>query len=155
MKAIKRIKNLVILLIILTGFTCKREKNDHCNGKWDERLKFANNSTMNLHIITTPNYPDTIITNIPSQSEHRDHYCALSQTRKLLELCDWESYFSKVPSGKLMIFLFNDTSNTGNSNPGINDIETNINNIIKYPFVKRYDLTYDQIVAMNWIVTYP
>jgi hypothetical protein len=139
--------------LFFCGSTCKKNKNPNCNGKWDERLKITNNSASHIYIIHATGYPDTLISSIPNQNYRSDHI-KYGTTDTNLELCSWESYFEEIPSGVLMIFVFKDTINK-TANVDLKNIEYNVNKIIKYPFFKRYDLTYNQLQQLNWHLLYP
>ena len=138
--------HLIFTILTLINFSCKNNKNPNCTGKWDERLHFKNNSNGNIYAIHSNGYPDTLTNSILKFAKRRVSYFRSGELNFIPEFCDWEDYYSNIPSGLLMIHIF--------ANPN-NNYESNINNIVKYPLLKRYDLSLSDLQAMNWTVTYP
>jgi len=137
---------LIFISLILINFSCKNNKNPNCTGKWDERLRFKNNSSGSIYVIHSNGYPDTSSNSILKFSKRRVSYFKSGELHYIPEFCDWEDYYSNIPSGILMIHIFADPNN---------NYESNINNIINYPLLKRYDFTYQQLKQRNWSISYP
>jgi len=133
---------IYLLLFILASISCK-DKYPHCNGKWDERLNFVNNSDSAVYVVHSVDYPDTISTNLENHSKARLNYYEKKASGLQLELCDWDDYYNQIESGIVMFFVILDEGQTQ---------EKILEN---HTLLKRYDLTLQDLESMNWKLVYP
>ncbi|WP_417600306.1 hypothetical protein [Owenweeksia hongkongensis] len=146
-----QLKIFAILIIPLLISCVDRKKNyEDCH----HYMTIINNSDLVLYAIAASSYPDTIgfvdvipnplfnekLTKVNPNSVNTDAV-------KDIETC-MEVHFSKEVAGKrmdtMMVFLFREDSLLAN------DWKDAPNFVLK-----RYDLTIDDLNALNWTVTYP
>ena len=110
----------------------------------DNRLKIVNYSEKRISVSYSAIYPDT------SLAENYEKYECLvllaNSTSNFEEYCSWEEVYQQSVSDTIMFFIFD-------------------NNIVKtipwdtirknYMILERYDLTYEDLVKMNWTIEYP
>ncbi|MZQ50376.1 MAG: hypothetical protein GT598_15370 [Bacteroidales bacterium] len=112
---------------------------------WDFKMKITNNSNSTIYFFDSFAYPDTIIRpeenpiNIPETNS-----VLPGSTRANRMRGSWESKFEIRDT--LMIFIFDET--TLRTVPW-DTIRKN------YMILKRYDLSLEDLVKMDWRVTYP
>ncbi|MCF8298235.1 MAG: hypothetical protein K9J13_11875 [Saprospiraceae bacterium] len=135
--------SFLLLLMVIVIFGCKTDKNRNCSGHWDTRMKFVNNSSNDIIVVHSSDYPDTISTNLENHTKKRLKGIDANSTEIKYELCDWESYFEDIKSGILMVFVIRDDGQQ------IDEILEN------HVLLKRYDFTYQELQNLNWIITYP
>jgi hypothetical protein len=130
----------VILLFTMTS----------CPTKWgyeDYRLKIKNNSSINLYYCEDFFYPDTLIKYSDISKVPSTYKIGVGKEQIINAHSSWENMFKQViHSDTLMIFIFDAT--TIESTPW-DTVKS------KYMILKRYDLSYDDLVRMNWTITYP
>ena len=141
MKSWKIIVIILLLQVITSSVTCKK-------GHGDDRLTVVNNSNKSIYVILQYNYPDTSI-NDESWTYLAYNYLQVdsNSSKNLWNSLDWEKVIrDKNASNTMMVFVFD------------------LNNVINKPWMqiqadydvlKRYDVTIDQLNALNWKVTYP
>lgn len=132
-------RNILILsLIILFVNSCE-------NKYYDFRLKVYNNSEKTLYAMYYQSFPDTTL-GLHSFFKSTYHRISPGETYTLRRGGTWETAFQEYINGKIMVFVFD--ANIVENTPW-DTIRKN------YLILKRYDLSYDDIVSLNWIITYP
>lgn len=129
---------LVLFIIILSGHSCE-------NNYYDFRLKVYNNSKKTLYAMYYQSFPDTAL-GLHTVFESTDKRISPGETYTLGRGGTWETAFQDDIDGKLMVFVFD--ANIVEKTPW-DTIRKN------YLILKRYDLSYEDIVKLNWTVTYP
>jgi hypothetical protein len=106
------------------------------------RLIIENKSSDRIYFLVGFAYPDTTI---PSGNQN---LIAVESNSKAPYDSDesWEEVFSKLPKDTLIIYAFNSDTIQKYTWPEI---------VSKYKISKRYDLSYNNLLDNNWIVTYP
>ncbi len=136
-------KTPIIILIFLSLFV------ESCEffGHEDYRLKISNKSGRELYFYEDFNYPDTTIRQRDITKSPSDNKIYIGKEKIVAASSKWETIFNKeIPSDTLMIFFFDASV-----------IENTPWDTVKsqYLVLKRYDLSYDDLVRMDWIITYP
>ena len=130
-----------LLLIILGLFTgCTMEPADA-----DERPHYQNNSNQTVIISFQFNYPDTAIDVFNPLRAESSNTILPGQTRFDAGCC-WKYNFNNNDSGVVMFFFHN--LQTLKTTPW-DSIRKN------YTVLKRYDLTYKELINMNYFIPYP
>ncbi len=129
---------LSLFVIILSGHSCE-------NKYYDFRLKVFNDSNKTLYAMFYQSFPDTAL---GQHSPFVSTYDRIGpgETYTLRRGGTWEMAFEEDINEKLMIFIFD--AYVIDNKPW----ETVRKN---YMILKRYDLSFEDIVKLNWIVTYP
>ena len=145
MKKATKISLLLFGVLILFSSRCKKESND-CQ----TRIKTINNTNRTIYVDASDlHYPDTIFVgptpiNNPEWTKVEAFH---SNNNTLISPGDcWETKFNNIQSGVLSVYVF--------------DSDT-LNNIlwdtvkVKSLYLKRYDLTLQNLKDRNWTITYP
>jgi hypothetical protein len=133
-------KALTLLLIVFICSTTSCEKN-----QFVERVSsfwVKNNSSGNISISYSLLYPDTAIAHIPRYKVTR---VSSSEQVPIDSKKDWEKVINEdIPGRKLQVFVFEivDDNNW-------DSVKTN------YLVKKRFDLSVDDLKAINWTIAYP
>jgi len=135
----KSLLYLVLFSILTMGMVCKEEP------PVDNRLKIVNYSDKKISVTLSSLYPDT------SLAEYYEKYGErlelLGSATSSLEVYDsWEDVYKQFISDTILFFIFD--TNVVTTVPW-DTIRKN------YMILERYDLTYDDLVKMNWTITYP
>ncbi|MZQ50290.1 MAG: hypothetical protein GT598_14925 [Bacteroidales bacterium] len=113
--------------------------------KVDYKMKITNNSNSTIYFYYSFSYPDTTIRAEGNPLGSPDNYRILSgETITNPMRGSWEGQFDIYST--LMIFIFDEA--TLKTVPW-DTIRKN------YMILKRYDLSYEDLVKMDWRVTYP
>jgi hypothetical protein len=137
---------LGFIFIIFIQSTCRKE------GASDSRIRINNNSNKTLVYDFAYNYPDTsLIGNFYNASRDTiispTHIIQPYSFNQTYTRGRWEEKFvNQIPSGKLEVFLFD--LNVLRSSPWDTIAKNNL-------IVKRYDLTLDSLIKLNWVISYP
>ncbi|MBX3254569.1 MAG: hypothetical protein KF862_10550 [Chitinophagaceae bacterium] len=141
MKSWKIILSVLLLQTITSSVTCKK-------GHGDDRLTIVNNSNKNIYVILQYNYPDTSINDESWSNLAYTHLQVDSNSSKSMwNSIDWDGVIREKNSlNTVMVFVF--------------DLDKVINKPwvqiqADYDVLKRYDLTIDQLNALDWKITYP
>ena len=130
-------RTYIILLCILSIFI-------QCD-PWDSRMKITNNSNSAIYFNYSFAFPDTTLRPEDNPVTSDDFYRIQSgETVTNPIMGRWESKFDI--SDTLMIFIFDET--TLKTVPW-DTVRKN------YMILKRYDLSLEDLVRMDWRVTYP
>ncbi len=130
-------KLIFFLFILIVSFTTCSKLD------WtDYRLRIKNNSNISIYGNTYYTYPDTSI------AEHFANIKINSNSeRRIPTQVSWERIFNdELKSDTLMIIIFNSEVI---ENTSLATVRKN------YMILKRYDLSYDDLVRLNWTITYP
>jgi hypothetical protein len=112
---------------------------------WDFKMKITNNSNSTIYFYDSFSYPDTTLRIEYNPVKIPETNSVLpGATRSNRIRCCWESKFEFRDT--LMIFIFDET--TLKTVPW-DTIRKN------YMILKRYDLSLEDLVRMDWRVTYP
>jgi len=134
-------KKYIFFIIIITINSCV-----DLDGT-DYRLKIVNSTSKYLYFNDQYKYPDTLIEEF-NNIGLKDSYLIDPNSEKLIPTqVPWERIFrNDLPSDTLSIFIFDGEI-----------IETVPWDTIRknYMILKRYDLSYDDLVRMNWTISYP
>jgi hypothetical protein len=103
-----------------------------------------NNTGTNIYSIYSRDYPDTTFRIAPKPVE--EDLIKSHSERHLISRTSWESVFNSLPADTLSIFIFD--AHLIDNTPW-DTVKS------KYLILKRYDLSYDDLVRMNWTVIYP
>jgi hypothetical protein len=136
----------VILILIMLIFTACDKTKVYTRAD-DSRLKISNISNKYIYFSFSDFYPDTL--KMYPISPSMSYYKVKSNETKTYNSKEtWEDFFQNriVSSGKLFVFIYD--AQTIESIP-FDTIQK------KYMILKRFDLTYNEIVQKNWIITYP
>jgi hypothetical protein len=135
------------IFLILVASTCKKES-DTCH----RRVTIKNQSGNSIFVDWGSNYPDTILRNeFPSPLSQPQQYEVLpseinSQGITTGGDCFESRFKSQITSGTLMIYVFDKT--VLQNNPW--------DSIKKYSmYLKRYDLSLQDLQNKDWTITYP
>jgi hypothetical protein len=114
----------------------------------DSTLKIVNNSESNLLFYHSDSFPDTSL-NVATpffDDLNKEYYTVISRSSRSYP-STWRLFFeNNSKEFKLIIFILNK-----------NKVETILWDTIRknYMILKRYDLSYDDLVRLNWTITYP
>ena len=117
-----------------------------------DSITFINESNDTLYISWAFGYPDTLAYRYNPDPTHDPEFSRVlpnEKNRNVLFLynSNWETYFNNhLPSDKLMIYVFE--ASVLENTPW----ETVIND---YLVKERYDLTLQDLIDMDWVLTYP
>lgn len=129
---IKIIQNFLLLIIILV--ICMS-----CHG--DTKFRINNNSDDHIYFSLGYTYPDkTIPINYPSRIDSRDGITVFSPSK-------WENVFkNRLHADTLMIYIFD-----AKTMEKYKWYQIQKNN----KYIKRYDLSLEDMEKRNWIIEYP
>ena len=133
---------LLFFALILFFHACK-----DVFSKYDNRMKIKNNSSIDVFFIESYQYPDTSINTSNPGGDKLNHLVTAGTEKVNRSSSSWEYIFSSdLPSDTLVMFIFD--SHTLENTPW-DTVRKN------YLILKRYDLSYDDLVKMDWTITYP
>ncbi len=133
-----------ILLFSFVLFSCKARKCQH------DSIKVNNNSSAAIYIIGDPHYPDSNLSiryksgsliNDSSRKKISPHQSGLLFGHQCAE-----DIFDKDNNSKMMLFIFD--ANTIENTPWSQVVSNNL-------YIKRYDLSYNDMNSMGWEINYP
>lgn len=125
----------LILVILLIYISCDPV---------DHKLKIVNNSTLTIYFSDSFSYPDTSITELNPFKSPEVYRIRPGATDSDPIRGSWEAVFETLDT--LMIFIFDER--TLNKVPW-DTVRKN------YMILKRYDLSLEDLVRLDWRVTYP
>lgn len=142
-------KRIIILFLIAFVFLSNKCEKENCH----PTITFHNTSSKAVYIMDDSNYPDTLYFQTYAGLVHNSHTNkVLSNSLNTAALrvtpsC-WEDVIKgdQVPSDTIMIFVF-DAEHI--ENLPWSEITNN------YMVLKRYELSLEDLVNLNWIITYP
>ena len=137
---------LVLISLLLICSYCEKESSLH------DIITFENGSSDTLYVSFAFGYPDTLAYGrdanpISDPNSNKVLPNAKNTTALQLHGSYWETkFYNRSPSDKLMVFVFE--ASVLENTPW----ETVIND---YMVLERYDLTLQDLIDMNWTLTYP
>lgn len=107
------------------------------------RITVENNTNHGVWYLVEYNYPDTSLPIVYDVERMiRPHNFIYHDSKK-----KWDKVFAEdIPGGKLMIFFIADSIKNNYSWEQIRD---------QYLILKRYDISYEELEAINYKVSYP
>jgi len=135
---------LILICLILCAFQCKKDSANCHRNKF-----FKNESIKDLYVITSYLYPDTVLSKgYPNPILDPNTNKILMQSSKLLWTRDCiETIFRySIPSDTLMVYVFDAGILESTSWDTIR-----ANNL----YLKRYDLSLQDLQMRNWTIIYP
>jgi hypothetical protein len=143
----KTIKIFTFILIFTTLlWSCWKHDDSRIIGNEDYRLCVLNNSSNTIYAIEGITYPDTIPDNYsPLNMDMYRAECGAKAT--LMIRCCWESFFqTRIDSDTLMVFIIDEEVLLNNPWDTVRK---------NYMILKRYDLSLQDLIDLDWTVTYP
>lgn len=136
----KKVSHKILLYSVIALFILVQ-----CD-QWDNRMMIINNSSHTIYFYDSFAYPDTTLRSEdnPINSPETNSVLAGATLTNRIKQGGWEGEFKYHDT--LMIFIFDET--TLKTIPW-DTIRKN------YMILKRYDLSLEDLVKLDWIVTYP
>ena len=135
MKKLQVIKTLISISVLFLLIQCD---------PWDRKMKIVNNSRSSIYYNDSYMYPDTTLRIDDNPVSLSRLLVASGETVSNPRRGRWEEVFDIYDT--LMIFIFDET--TLKTVPW-DTVRKN------YMILKRYDLSLEDLVRMDWRVTYP
>lgn len=135
-------KNIIVLLILsfFVIYSCEL-----IHGSFDYRMTIINNSNNKIYFWKYFTYPDTAVGEF--RPDPLMDFVNPKSSNDLPTMTRWELIFEKnLPSDTLILFIFD--AEVLETTPW-DTIQAN------YMILKRYDLSYDDLVRLDWTITYP
>jgi hypothetical protein len=135
MKKLQFLNVLIFTIVLLLLFQCD---------PWDSKMKIINNSSSAIYYNDSYRYPDTTLRTVPSPIFFANSLVLPGETVSYPVRGTWNEVFDICDT--LMIFIFDETKI---KNVPWDTIKKN------YMILKRYDLSLEDLVKLDWRVTYP
>jgi len=133
-------KKFAIYTVLLALFSCNLSMEEM---DYDIRPRIKNNSEKVIYFGSQHNYPDTAIElNNPLKVSSRRVNPGETVVSRA---SNWEPKFNSTSHGIIMFFIYDDAL----QDVPWDTIKAN------YMILRRYDLTWDSLVYMNYIIEYP
>jgi hypothetical protein len=117
---------------------------DRILGGEDDRLRFINNSYRRIYAIEQINYPDTSINNY-NPTNDKSNYEVLPNSSKNIKSYSWPQLV--ISSNDTIMFFVYDA----------NVLETTSWDTVRknYLILKRYEFSMQDLIDLDWTITYP
>ena len=137
----------ICMITIICSFTCNKPKNCHT------KLNFINSSNKDIYFQSCGIYPDTLLSSHYCPNPKGDkpfHFVSANNNNNLAlpvsQGCYESNNFNTIDSDTMMIYIFD-----------ANVIETTSWDTVKAKnlYLKRYDLSLQDLQQSNWTIKYP
>ena len=127
----------ILFIVIISGFlTCST---------WDARLRLVNNTNRKIRFLYEFKIPTDTIPDLMN-CQNTDPYDISPNSNQIIRSQNkWDVYFKYHPNELLRIYIINEDSLAKYGTCKV---------IQNQLFIKRFDLTYEDIVKLNWEIEF-